>query len=160
MCGRHQSVERNGRRSILSNVQAREIFRLKPECQANRRGHSAAQLATKYGVSAKAIRDIWNTRTWYWATHDLEQNPSTAERPEKKTGRPKGARDIQPRKRKRTRSQLISPLVEAAGSKVTQLMRAVDIRLEDAISSINTTDKFIDPFHGDWAFWSDSSRDE
>ena len=34
-----------------------------------RKKHTAALLSAEFGVSAKAIRDIWTTRTWAHVTH-------------------------------------------------------------------------------------------
>lgn len=34
----------------------------------NRDRRLAARLATEYGITARAVRDIWNLRTWSWAT--------------------------------------------------------------------------------------------
>ena len=69
--------------STLSAEQAIEIYRMMPLHFDNRenikddtvisskaRGGSAP-IARKYGVSAKAIRDIWNRRTWAFATLEI-----------------------------------------------------------------------------------------
>jgi hypothetical protein len=66
--------------SVLSEEQAREIYKYKLSviCPKNHqfwnqgadtrlRGHSVP-LAWKFGVSPKTIRDIWNRRTWAFAT--------------------------------------------------------------------------------------------
>ena len=46
--------------------QAIEIFRAKAHRKA--RGSLAASLATRFGITAKAVRDVWNLRTWAWTT--------------------------------------------------------------------------------------------
>ena len=59
-------------KSLLTAHQAREIYRLKPEPfkpSTSPRGQSQSRvLAQRYGMSPKAIRDIWNGRTWIHAT--------------------------------------------------------------------------------------------
>jgi len=32
------------------------------------RDSTSAQLAAQYGITMKAVRDIWNQRTWPWVT--------------------------------------------------------------------------------------------
>ena len=86
-------------RTILTDDQARAIFRCKPSEFARGRCKST-QVALVYGVSPKTVRDIWVGRTWYRATCHLDlSKPICAERLEKKRGRPKGAKDIKPRTR-------------------------------------------------------------
>jgi hypothetical protein len=65
--------------------------------QAKTSAVTADEVATVYGVSEKAIRDIWNGRTWSRETWHLDTS-----RPLhlKLTGRPKGCRDSKPRKRR------------------------------------------------------------
>jgi hypothetical protein len=58
---------------------------------------SATKLAGKYGVSEKAIRDIWQGRTWDRETWHLD---TTRPRIEKQRGRPRGSKDRKPRKSK------------------------------------------------------------
>ena len=88
------------RRVVLTNDQAREIFKSKPSSTTSRIG-SASQMARSYGVSPKTIRDIWVGRTWYWATYDLDlSKPASMERLQKKIGRPQGAKDRGPRRSK------------------------------------------------------------
>jgi hypothetical protein len=85
-------------RVLLSEQEAQEIFKLQ-----NNHGypslHSASVVFSKrYGVSPKAIRDIWTGRSWLEATFSLWNE---AERPARRTiGRPKGSKDSKPRKSK------------------------------------------------------------
>ena len=85
----------NRPRIVLTRKTARDIFQLKATNL-----HSASQgLASKYGVSSKTIRDIWNGKSWLEATYDLW---SVDDRPARKTlGRPKGKKDSKPRMRGR-----------------------------------------------------------
>ena len=72
-----------------------DIFRIKASL-GNISIHSASALiAVQYGVSSKAIRDIWTGRSWLNVTYDLWTGD---DRPERKTlGRPKGRKDSRPR---------------------------------------------------------------
>ncbi len=92
-------AERQGR-AILTDDQARAIFKCKPSSISNDRC-KVALLAKMYGVSAKTVRDIWVGRTWYWATYSLDlTKPISTERLQRKLGRPRGAKDSKPRSRK------------------------------------------------------------
>ena len=60
---------------ILTELQAVEIFRIKQWNIENEKGivsiRGLSQLVSKvYGVSARTIRDIWNQKTWAYATND------------------------------------------------------------------------------------------
>ena len=78
-------------RAKLSRAQAITIFSARASSSS-----MAAELASVYTVSEKAIRDIWTGRTWSRETWHLD--PS---RPLhlKTSGRPKGCKDAQPRKK-------------------------------------------------------------
>uniref|UniRef100_A0A7S0MMG8 Uncharacterized protein n=1 Tax=Cryptomonas curvata TaxID=233186 RepID=A0A7S0MMG8_9CRYP len=64
----HPSIKACRTRTILTEFQAVEIFRinLANEDQKSKgdRGLPAAEVARYFDVSEKAIRDIWNGRTW------------------------------------------------------------------------------------------------
>ena len=57
---------------------------------------SVHTLSKKYGVSTKAVRDIWNGRTWNRETNRLDSKRIPKDF--KPIGRPKGSRDKVPRK--------------------------------------------------------------
>ena len=102
-------------RAILTDDQARQIFRCKPTTQLNGR-YKAALLARTYGVSAKTVRDIWIGRTWYWATYSLDTTkPILTEKLQKKLGRPRGAKDTKPRSRKPFPDQIATKFISASG---------------------------------------------
>ena len=72
---RSASPARSMHRAVLSKAQAVEIYLA---AQAAReggvdplQGGISARLAKRYGVSPKAIRDIWNRRTWTHETRHL-----------------------------------------------------------------------------------------
>ncbi|EKX34973.1 hypothetical protein GUITHDRAFT_118814 [Guillardia theta CCMP2712] len=63
----------------------------------------SADVASKYGTSAKTVRDIWSKRTWTGATEALwsaEEVLEHAKREKRGPGRPLGARDSRPRKKR------------------------------------------------------------
>ena len=60
---------------ILTGLQAVEIIRIKQRNIENEKGtlstRGLSQSVSKvYGVSARTIRDIWNQKTWAYATND------------------------------------------------------------------------------------------
>ena len=52
--------------SVINASQAIEIFLAKARRKA--RDPASRMLAEEYGISMKAVRDIWNFRTWKWET--------------------------------------------------------------------------------------------
>ena len=83
-------------RARLAANDAVDIFVLKQS------GVQATKVARNYGVSEKAVRDIWTARTWARETWHLDQS---RELELKKAGRPRGSRDSRPRQTKRLVSQ-------------------------------------------------------
>ena len=77
-------------RAKLTEIDAVNIFGMKSSI-------SAIILSNAYGVSEKAVRDIWIGRTWRKETWHLD--PSRALQI-KRLGRPKGSKDSQPRKKR------------------------------------------------------------
>ena len=93
--GTKSSEKSRRQRLVLTKEQAVEIFRLKG-IHGFPTSHSASShLATKYKVSSKSIRDIWNGRSWLDATYELWSDNC---RPKRRiVGRPKGKKDSRPR---------------------------------------------------------------
>jgi hypothetical protein len=84
-------------RIVLTSKIARDIFQIKATHGFASLHRASLRLASKYGVSSKAIRDIWKGRSWLDATYDLWND---ADRPARKIiGRPKGKKDSKPRVR-------------------------------------------------------------
>ena len=124
-----QSEIPKGRR-VLTAQQAIKIFRLRdtPSMQSQhqppsyKRQSKSVALSRHYGVSPKTIRDIWNRRTWAFATLQVRAKHQSKilvfgrcwaaiwfwflsqagdhQYCERKAGRPKGSRDKKPRVRK------------------------------------------------------------
>ena len=84
-----QTLESRKTRAKLTEADALDIFHCKAHLM------SAASMSKKYGVSEKAVRDIWTGRTWSKETWHLDASRS---RPLKKMGRPVGRQDTKPRK--------------------------------------------------------------
>eukprot|EP00960_Hanusia_phi_P033529 750499-Hanusia_phi.AAC.3 len=63
----------------------------------------STEVAIKYGTSAKTVRDIWSRRTWTGATEALwtvEEVLEYGKQAKRGPGRPMGAKDSRPRKKK------------------------------------------------------------
>jgi hypothetical protein len=80
-------------RARLTEDQVIRIFKLKLDSPRP----SSAKLAPLYGVSEKAVRDIWTGRTWSRETRHLDISRPLQLKP---SGRPNGCRDKQPRKKR------------------------------------------------------------
>ena len=80
-------------RARLTEGQAIHIF----EYNRSEQAPSSAKLAAWYGVSEKAIRDIWTGRTWLSVTQ-----PPAPDQPRgrRMVGRPKGRKDQRPRRKR------------------------------------------------------------
>jgi hypothetical protein len=77
-------------RATLTEDQAVDIFKIKSSVS------SAVKVSLCYGVSEKAIRDIWRGRTWSRETCHLDTVRTVTL---KQVGRPKGCKDKKPRKK-------------------------------------------------------------
>ncbi len=85
----------------LSKAQVITIF------QARTSASVATRLGADFGVSEKAIRDIWTGRTWSRETWHLD---TTRPLQLRAIGRPKGCRDKKPRKKRiNHREELSAP---------------------------------------------------
>ena len=74
---------------------------------------SATALSKHYGVSEKAVRDIWTGRTWSKETWHLDKSQPF---PAKKMGRPIGRKDAQPRKQRNLRPEIHASQTSDHGS--------------------------------------------
>mmetsp|Transcript_58673 Transcript_58673/g.155162 ORF Transcript_58673/g.155162 Transcript_58673/m.155162 type:complete len:214 (+) Transcript_58673:92-733(+) len=85
-------------RVVLTADDAAAIFQMRPSSDVVKsQNQSASAVARKYGVSSKTIRDIWQARSWSRATLHLDSSrPAPVKR---RVGRPKGAKDLQPRQK-------------------------------------------------------------
>ena len=175
---------------MLCEAQVVEIYKLKIEmCLTSNssskledgaagqkiRGRSIS-IAAQFRVSSRAIRDIWNRKTWAYATQHLWHLESgsllnthtvsqlflcllnfcelfwwllsiQAEAIYRHPGRPKGSRDSKPRMKSHSTSQVV--LDEP---NIPKLMRNLetDLRLHEETIDQNA---FGDPFHEDWLYW-------
>jgi hypothetical protein len=79
-------------RARLTEDEVIQIFKLRLDSPRP----ASTKLATLYHVSEKTVRDIWKGRTWSRETWHLDTSRTLQV---KQTGRPKGCRDRQPRKK-------------------------------------------------------------
>ena len=113
----------------------------------------ASCVSKKYGVSEKAVRDIWTGRTWSKETWHLDASRS---RPLKKMGRPVGRKDAQPRK-SRNVPRMLDPtkLNDATAMASSHLDRhddkSVDEQLHEWYLRCKIDCDFQDPFACDLA---------
>ena len=77
-------------RAVLTKTEVLAVFKFKDT------NLPATKVARFYGVSEKAIRDIWTGRTWAAETWHLD---TSRELKVKISGRPLGSRDSKPRKK-------------------------------------------------------------
>ena len=98
-----QGMRRTSTRSVLTKSQVLQIFAYKEKTTSTSyKGElSTAKIAKIYGVTEKAIRDIWTARTWFRETLPLEPSrPKIAERLTRRPGRPKGSKDRTQRRKR------------------------------------------------------------
>ena len=90
-----RSLAKNARKpqSKLTREEAVEIFRFK-DCMYER-GELVRKLSKQFGIGQKAVRDIWNGRTWNRETLYLDIQRESKDF--KTIGRPKGSKDKKPR---------------------------------------------------------------
>ena len=139
----HHALESRKTRAKLTEADALDIF----HCKAH--SMSAASVSKKYGVSEKAVRDIWTGRTWSKETWHLDTSRS---RPLKKMGRPVGRKDAKPRKPRVVPKKL--ELRDAAAA-ISHLDRhrdkSVDEQLHEWYLRSKVACDFKDPFECDLA---------
>jgi hypothetical protein len=88
-------------RTVLTPQQARDIFKVKMSNDASHEGQRvpAANLAQKYSVNEKTVRDIWKGRTWYWETLDVDPTRVVDPGKLKSIGRPRRSKENFPQMR-------------------------------------------------------------
>ena len=92
-------------RAVLTRDDAIAIFKLKESLQP------ATKVSRFYGVSEKAVRDIWTGRTWSAETWHLDTTRALKIKP---SGRPQGSRDTKPRKPRLAFKESSAPKSEEA----------------------------------------------
>ena len=77
-------------RAVLTAQQAVAIFEIKLESKARGKEQPPAQsIALLFGVREKAVRDIWNGRTWFRETMHLDPRRTAVAGLLRLPGRPK-----------------------------------------------------------------------
>jgi hypothetical protein len=141
-------------RARLTQDQAVDIFKKKSSAL------TAQNIAVTYGISEKAIRDIWTGRTWSRETCHLDTARIVVQ---KQIGRPKGCRDQKPRKKRVVAAfdvaPVLSTLLPAIGVPrqifLTLSSLRCDARVDEQLDTWNETlwmnSQNPDPFRDDWA---------
>ena len=119
---------------------------------------TAAKLSVIYGVSEKAVRDIWTGRTWAKETWHLDMSrPIT----KKHAGRPKGSKDKIPRRRRsigdvkegERNQQFAQPkILSSIPQRITDCVQSLDEQIFDWESNYYRFEEKMscDPFREDW----------
>mmetsp|Transcript_78378 Transcript_78378/g.210856 ORF Transcript_78378/g.210856 Transcript_78378/m.210856 type:complete len:164 (-) Transcript_78378:333-824(-) len=125
----------------LSEKQALEIYSLKIRHErlsgATTKKPSATLVAREFGVSDKAVRDIWRGRTWLRETATLDDPAEAARR--LGTLRPPG----RPRK---------APKMDDHSDGMSEGLKKLSGK--DASIQNNIAAKQLDPFYDDWPHWN------
>ena len=143
----HHTLESRKSRAKLTEADALDIF----HCKAH--SLSAAFVSKKYGVSEKAVRDIWTGRTWSKETWHLD---ASRLRPLKKMGRPVGRQDTKPRKSRIVPRKMeptkLHDATDVASSHLDRLHdKSVDEQLHEWYLRRDVDCDFQDPFARDLA---------
>ena len=164
-------------RAILSEAQAIEIFHIKLVASTFMHAcPSPNRIASSFGVSEKAVRDIWKGRTWARETHHLD--PTRPAPLKKCCGRPRGSKDSRPRNLglpsgvRRPSIDLefeIAPSIDIC-TDICSSQRihaenisehrhflstsdSVDHQLHEWTEGISAPSELVDPFQLDWVEW-------
>lgn len=146
--------------AILTAEQAVEIFKIRDE-SVGKRKCPARIVGKSYGVSEKAVRDIWNGRTWYKETMSLD--PARVGMPMRLRlpGRPRGCAGKKATKkvfnRKNQANHVPDSAVKSAGGsrEVDSIWPSIEqIPLVSApVQPLPSSSRLDDPFHDDWQYW-------
>ena len=120
----HPQQELSKTRAKLTESDALSIYHCKTSVT------SASAISKLYGVSEKAVRNIWTGRTWSKETWHLDESRPF---PTKKMGRPFGRKDAQPRKPRSLRTIPESSTTSQTPVDVSLASESIDIALCAAI---------------------------
>eukprot|EP00960_Hanusia_phi_P008082 231587-Hanusia_phi.AAC.1 len=105
-------------KAVLTPAMALEIYSNRRADETEGKTAESGKLASRYGVSPKCVRDIWDRRTWtkktrqMWTVQEQEEYDRTHLRGR---GRPPGSKDSKPR-RPRIKSKAQSRSQHAANA--------------------------------------------
>ena len=144
---RHHTPVSRKARAKLTEADVLDIFNCKTHLM------SASCVSRKYGVSEKAVRDIWTGRTWSKETWHLDASRSL---PLKKMGRPVGRKDAKPRKprimHQKLDSSTLCHVAAVTGSHLDKHHdKSVDEQLHEWNQRCGVDCDFQDPFACDLA---------
>ena len=122
-----------------------DIFKMKAS------DRQASSIGRVYGVSEKAIRDIWSGRTWARVTWHLDQSRMLTI---KQLGRPVGRKDSRQRLQRSATRLHVLKIFRVSPSKYHELDEAFSISLDLQLSKwdewISSNTQKSDPFTDDW----------
>ena len=129
----------------LSETRARPMLSLSTTARIT----YAAAISKLFGVSEKAVRDIWTGKTWSKETWHLNKSRPF---PAKKMGRPFGRKDAQPRKPRSLRTIIFRTLKMGPKTSSAWCLHDTSIdELRHEKTQCGFVPTFEDPFGPDWA---------
>ena len=149
------SVQACKTRTILTLQQAIQIFEIKLVHQDSRtldsKCFTASAVARSFGVSEKAIRDIWRGRTWVRETMHLDPASAAAKAYRLRLpGRPRGHET----KSRKCYPPTSDKLEYAAGTAATVAKERIQCMPLPVLSlKLPESSREDDPFHDDWPHW-------
>ena len=130
------------RRAILTEMQAIDIFKVGTSHDSTTAGITASSVAKKYGINERTVRDIWKRRTWTRATGSLEG----ITRSKLRSGRPKGSKDIMPRKPKKKPTVMLDTMKQQHCSLVSTKILYSHTVQNSNIPGLEINKELLDPF--------------
>lgn len=177
-------TSRSRPRAILNETQAIDIFHIKLAANASMQARpSPVQVAFLFGISEKAVRDIWKGRTWAKETHHLD--PTRQVPMQKRCDRPRGSKGSMPRKISRHWNLGIehNPMIPILETDITSIdacaaisssqqhcdgdvkqrrnsisiSGSIDRQLHEWTEGKSKPLKLVDPFRLDWVDWASAT---
>mmetsp|Transcript_16792 Transcript_16792/g.45757 ORF Transcript_16792/g.45757 Transcript_16792/m.45757 type:complete len:149 (+) Transcript_16792:79-525(+) len=126
----------------LTEMQALEIYAYGMHKTGSR---SSSMIAKMYNITDRAVRDIWNGRTWYEETSTLLSPAEAALRP--KRMRTRGAKQC------RSRDSDLNQVFDDAVHKHYTLEQQCHQNFAGNSQMFACIATVEDPFHDDWPYW-------
>mmetsp|Transcript_4241 Transcript_4241/g.12105 ORF Transcript_4241/g.12105 Transcript_4241/m.12105 type:complete len:180 (+) Transcript_4241:138-677(+) len=160
-----QSLQRCKTKAVLTQTDVLAIFMIKVDALPARRP-TPGQVASRFGVTEKTIRDIWAGRTWRQETKHLDASRVNVCEEVRRPGRPKGNRVPRSGQDPRTHPENVpfdhSDLQSNCGNWCFHCATVCDQPLLCSQTSLSVlmsepgpqySSDPADPFHDDWPFW-------
>mmetsp|Transcript_4242 Transcript_4242/g.12108 ORF Transcript_4242/g.12108 Transcript_4242/m.12108 type:complete len:175 (+) Transcript_4242:138-662(+) len=162
-----QSLQRCKTKAVLTQTDVLAIFMIKVDALPARRP-TPGQVASRFGVTEKTIRDIWAGRTWRQETKHLDVSRVNVREEVRRPGRPKGNREsssscsssrpdvLDPHRTFRLAQSCINSAFSSPNEICVSRETADELKHE--FSHLQRVPLFTgvgdDPFHDDWPYWS------